>query len=114
MSGSFLQTPATRAPAKPVEKAGLSDDEEQAVTAFLSIGYAPQSGEITGIRKQMGDYMGANLKSATDAEEKSISIYNDLMAAKRKEVEATKSTFEAKVQQIGELGEYRADAGGSV
>merc|ERR1712238_362693 len=67
-------------------------------------GYAPQSGEIIGILKQMGDTMAANLADANAVEKDAIANYNGLIAAKKKEVEALTSTIEAKTKQIGELG----------
>merc|ERR1740129_370038 len=76
------------------------------VTAFLSQSseYAPQSGEIIGILKQMGDTMAANLASATSEEEAAIKTFDGLVKAKKKEIEALTSTDEAKTKQIGELG----------
>merc|ERR1712194_771963 len=66
--------------------------------------YAPQSGEITGVLKQMGDTMAADLADTTKTEETAIANYNALVAAKTKEVKATTATVEAKTKQIGELG----------
>ena len=44
------------------------------------------SGQITGILKQMTDTMNKDLAEATAAENTSIKAFNDLMAAKEKEV----------------------------
>jgi len=80
--------------------------DQEAVTAFLSqsTGYAPQSGEIIGILKQMGDEMAASVADATSTEKAAITSYEGLMAAKKKEVAALTATVEAKTAQIGELG----------
>merc|ERR1711920_183482 len=66
--------------------------------------YAPQSGEIIGILKQMGDTMAANLGSATSDEQAAIKTFDGLVKAKKKEIEALTSTVEGKTKQIGELG----------
>jgi len=89
-----------------IEKSGMAEADQQVLIAFLSqsTSYAPQSGEITGILKQMGDTMAANLADATSEEEKAIAIFKGLVNAKTKEVAATTSTVEVKTQQIGALG----------
>merc|ERR1719499_566997 len=76
------------------------------MTAFLSqtSEYAPQSGEIIGILKQMGDTMAANLAAAMDDEQGAIGTFEGLVKAKKKEIEALTNTVEAKTKQIGELG----------
>jgi len=106
VAGSFLQTPAAQILKHIVSKSDLPEADQETVTAFLSqsTGYAPQSGEIIGILKQMGDTMAANLADATAIEKDAIANYNGLMAAKKKEVEALTATIERKTKQIGELG----------
>merc|ERR550514_2240332 len=78
------------------------------LTAFLtqdqSSDYAPQSGEIIGILKQMKDTMLKDLADITAAEEEAKKIYEELMAAKTKEVEALTKMIEDKLTRIGELG----------
>merc|ERR1719327_2465954 len=66
--------------------------------------YAPQSGEIIGILKQMLDTQIADLAEATKAEEEAIAIYKELMAAKTKEVEAATKAIEEKLARIADLG----------
>jgi len=110
MAGAFLQTDAAQilrgiASSK---KDALMDDDRQELTAFLSntqgTDYAPQSGQITGILKTMGDEMAAGLAEATKAEEAAIAIYEKLMAAKKKEVIALTKEIETKLTRIGDLG----------
>merc|ERR1719189_912299 len=76
------------------------------MTAFLSqnADYAPQSGEIIGILKQMGDTMAAALSDGTAAEKSSIDSYNGLVKAKSAEMVALTSTIEGRSKQIGQLG----------
>jgi len=106
VAGSFLQSPAAQVLQRVVSKGDMPEADQEAVTAFLSqsTSYAPQSGEIIGILKQMGDTMSASLSDATSAEQGAIKTYQGLMQAKTKEVAALTSTIEAKTQQIGELG----------
>merc|ERR1719492_173805 len=80
--------------------------DRQDITSFLSgkqrTGYAPQSGQITGILKDMGDTMRKSSSGAQAAEAASIAAFEKLMAAKSKEVEALQASIETKTTQIGE------------
>merc|ERR1719412_1844627 len=89
-----------------MEKADVSDETRQEVLAFLSAKeeYSPQSGQIVGILKQMDDEMAAALKEAETAEAEAIKVYDALMAAKQKEVEALNAQIEAKLTRKAELG----------
>jgi hypothetical protein len=107
MAGAFLQTAeASNLKRFAMEKADVSDETRQEVLAFLSgkEEYAPQSGQIVGILKQMDDEMAAALKEAEDAEAEAIKTYEALMAAKQKEVEALNAQIEEKLTRKGELG----------
>merc|ERR1719310_2268403 len=66
--------------------------------------YAPASGEIVGILKQLKDEMDKDLKGIIAAEEAAIKSYDELMAAKKKEVEALTKAIEEKLVRVGELG----------
>jgi len=104
--GGFLQTSAAQALRRALSKIDLSESDQEAVSSFLSQSteYAPQSGEIVGILKQMGDTMAATLSDATASEKNSIATYQGLMKAKTKEVAALTAKVETKTQQIGDLG----------
>merc|ERR1740129_1885886 len=106
VAGSFLQTPTASILRQAVIKSDLPESDQETVTAFLSQSneYAPQSGEIIGILKQMGDTMAANLGSTTSDEQGAIKTFEELVKAKKKEIEALTSIVEAKTKQIGELG----------
>ena len=102
-SGGFLQTEAASILKNlVVTDQKLVDVDREDLTAFLSggsnNGYAPQSGAITGILKQMGDTMSATLKDVTATEEEAKKTYD---AA---EVEALTESIEEKTKRIGELG----------
>lgn len=105
-TGGFLQTPAAQVVQRAVTKVDLGEAAQEEVFAFLSqrAGYAPQSGEITGILKQMGDTMAASLADGTATEEDAIATYEGLLAAKKKEIAALTATVESKTEEIGELG----------
>merc|ERR1719353_1452091 len=85
----------------------LTDFDREELVSFLSgteTGeYAPKSGEITGILKEMKDTMSKSLSEAEAAEADSVKSYEELMAAKTKEVNALTKTIEAKTTRIGEL-----------
>jgi len=100
MGGAFLQTPAASKLLKIAEKR-----QEQDLVSFLSQGegYAPASGEITGILKTMHDEMTADFKEEKAAEEAAIKAYDELMAAKTKEVNALTKALEEKMTRVGEV-----------
>eukprot|EP00419_Tripos_fusus_P054991 CAMPEP_0172797494 /NCGR_PEP_ID=MMETSP1075-20121228/413_1 /TAXON_ID=2916 /ORGANISM="Ceratium fusus, Strain PA161109" /LENGTH=692 /DNA_ID=CAMNT_0013634721 /DNA_START=67 /DNA_END=2145 /DNA_ORIENTATION=+ len=107
MTGAFLQTVAASSLKKfTMEKADIPDETRQEVLSFLSGRgeYAPQSGQIVGILKQMEEEMAKSLEDAENTEAEAIKTYDALMAAKEKEVEALNVQIEAKLTRKGELG----------
>mmetsp|Transcript_142448 Transcript_142448/g.455334 ORF Transcript_142448/g.455334 Transcript_142448/m.455334 type:complete len:723 (+) Transcript_142448:59-2227(+) len=122
MAGGFLQTRSAS-----VLKAFLSsskdvmDTDRQEVLAFLSSKegdeYAPQSGEITGILKTIKDEMFAEEQETMATEAAALKSYEELMAAKKKEVAALSKAIEEKLERIGALGvkiaEMKSDIGDS-
>jgi len=106
MSGSFLQTSAAQVLRNLVEaKSDITDYQREELTNFLSSSddYAPASGQITGILKQMTDTMNADLAEATGNEKSAIKAYTELMAAKEKEVNALTKAIEEKMVRLGKL-----------
>jgi len=108
MAGGFLQTSNAQFLKKFVtNKEDMNDFDRQEIVSFLSGEangeYAPKSGEITGILKEMTDTMSKSLADAEAAEAASITSFDELMAAKTKEVNALTRTIEAKTVRIGEL-----------
>jgi len=108
MAGSFLQTSGAKMLKQILlgKHDSLMDDERQDILAFLSGSseYAPQSGQILGILKQMGDEMKKNAAEAAAAEADSIKTFDALMAAKKKEVLALTKEIETKLERVGALG----------
>jgi len=106
MAGSFLQTSDAQLLRNMVlGKNDLQDYDREELTSFLSNkdGYAPSSGQITGILKQMSDTMNAELASATSAENTAIKNFQGLMAAKEKEVNSLTASIEDKMVRLGSL-----------
>jgi len=108
MSGGFLQTQAAQVLRVALAKQDMLEGDRQELTAFLSgthgEGYAPASGEVTGILKEMAATMKKNLADIVADEESSISTYEGLLKAKKKETEALTASIETKTKQVGELG----------
>merc|ERR1719456_1135997 len=106
MGGSFLQTSAAQVLKRLVlAKNDMTDYDREELTSFLSNGenYAPQSGQIVGILKQMTDTMNKDLAEATGTENAAIKSFNELMAAKEKEVAALTKAIEEKMVRLGKL-----------
>jgi len=105
VAGSFLQTGAAQLLKKLVLAQSMDDFAREELTSFLSgsQNYAPQSGQITGILKEMRDTMNKNLGESTADENTAIKNYDGLMAAKSKEVEALTRSIEEKMVRLGEL-----------
>jgi len=109
MAGGFLQTNAAAVLRKlSVSKADMLDVDREALVSFLSgtqqNGYAPASAEIVGILKQMQDEMEKDIQEEGAAEATSAQNYEELMAAKKKEVETLSGAIETAMGRIGELG----------
>jgi septal ring factor EnvC (AmiA/AmiB activator) len=109
MGSSLLQTNGvTSALEKVMSKASmLSFTDKNTVEAFLQAGnneaYAPQSGEIVGILKQMEETMTKELEEATTNENGAIADFNELVAAQNKAIQAATDSIEEKIGQSGQL-----------
>jgi len=79
-------------------------------TSTLRQNYAPQSGEIFGILKQMKETFETNLKESQKEETDSQKAFEDLKGAKMEEISATKGAFEEKQVQLAESDEKNAQA----
>merc|ERR1719362_1777808 len=107
--GGFLQTKAATTLRSLVSNgmAHLMEDDRETLASFLSSTDETQDVhdlQILGILKQMADTMAADLSELIAAEEAAIKTYDQLMAAKKAEVEALTASVESKVKRIGELG----------
>eukprot|EP00746_Dinoflagellata_sp_MGD_P140490 gnl/MRDRNA2_/MRDRNA2_73729_c0_seq1.p1 gnl/MRDRNA2_/MRDRNA2_73729_c0~~gnl/MRDRNA2_/MRDRNA2_73729_c0_seq1.p1 ORF type:complete len:716 (-),score=266.05 gnl/MRDRNA2_/MRDRNA2_73729_c0_seq1:276-2423(-) len=108
MAGGVLQTGAAAVLRRLVLSQDLSNGDRDILTSFLSEGtdqqYAPASGEIVGILKQMGDTMAKDIEELIAQEEAAIKEYNELMAAKQKEIDSLTKAIEEKTKRLGEVG----------
>jgi len=109
MSGSFLQTGVAQQVLRVLKSKQdmLEGDREELIAFFQGTqdsSYAPQSGEITGILKQLGDEMDADLAKAIAAEKEAVAQHEALVAAKKKEVAACTAAIETKSVRVGDLG----------
>merc|ERR1719443_1786892 len=110
MTGGFLQTGTAQAVRKLAlaHQDELQESDREVLAEFLAVpwgaGYVPQSGQIVGILKQLGDEMAAGFAEAKATEEAAIKAYGELMAAKKKEIAASTKAIEEKLTLIGELG----------
>jgi chromosome segregation ATPase len=106
MAGGFLQTGAANTlRAIAVGRETMSEYARETLTAFLSTsaGYAPASGEIVGILKQLQENMEKELSEATKAENEAIAEFDALVAAKEKEIAAATAAIETKTERAGDV-----------
>jgi len=105
--GSFLQTGAAQVVRKLMEtfdSSKMGDTDRQDVLAFLSNGQSyAQSGEILGILKQLHEEMSKDLAATAATEKDSIKSFDELMAAKTKEIDALIKAIEEKTIRVGEV-----------
>jgi len=112
MGGSLLQTQSASVLKRLLRSQATRDmleEDRQTLLSFLSgnpfsQGYAPQSGQIVGLLKQLGDSMATSLAESMSAEEKAVFTHGELMKAKTAEVNSLTEAIEAKTEKIGDLG----------
>jgi len=101
----------------------LTHSERKAVSAFIQApedyfdaeptfkqSYAPQSGAIFGILKQMKETFETNLSSSQKEEMANQKAYEDLKAAKEDEIAAGQSQIDSKTQELADTDEKNAQA----
>jgi len=111
MGGAFLQTTSASAVRELSVSMDMTNVDRQMLAAFLSgkSGYAPASGEIVGILKTMADEMAASLGEAKANEESAIAGFEELKAAKNKEINALQASIESKMTRVGDLAVKTAE-----
>merc|ERR1712224_407664 len=72
--------------------------------------YAPQSGEIFGILKQMKETFESNLAASQKEEMANQKAYEDLKAAKEEEIAAGQAQIDTKTQELADTDEKLAQA----
>jgi len=107
-AGGFLQTSGASVVRRLSVEMDISPADRDQIVSFLSSSsdseYAPKSGQITGILKQMLDTMSADLADAEAKEKEAIANFEALVAAKTTEIEAATKAVEDKLTRIGNLG----------
>merc|ERR1711948_32007 len=94
VANSFIQSPEDYFDASPTFKQS----------------YAPQSGEIFGILRQMKETFEANLSDAQKEEMANQKAYEDLKAAKEAEIAAGQAQIDTKTQELADTDEKLAQA----
>jgi len=72
--------------------------------------YAPQSGEIFGILKQMKETFEQNLAASQKEESESQKAYEELKAAKEEQIAAGQAQIDDKTQELADTDEKNAQA----
>merc|ERR1719198_2601996 len=107
MAGGFLQTNSAAVLRRLSLTQEMSTADRDMLSMFLSQGsgqgYAPASGEIVGILKQMKDTMEKDLQELIAQEEQARMNYEGMMAAKTKEADADQKGLEEKMKRSGEV-----------
>merc|ERR1719465_161038 len=101
----------------------LTHSETKAVSAFIQApedyfdaeptfkqSYAPQSGEIFGILKQMKETFETNLSASQKEEMANQKAYEELKAAKEDEIKAGQEQIDSKTQELADTDEKNAQA----
>merc|ERR1719465_85493 len=101
----------------------LTHSETKAVSSFIQSpedyfdaeptfkqSYAPQSGEIFGILKQMKETFETNLAASQKEEMANQKAYEDLKAAKEAEIKAGQDQIDSKTQELADTDEKNAQA----
>merc|ERR1719421_1629410 len=94
----------------------LTESQKSKIAAFVqgptsgAGSYAPASGEIFGILKQMKEEFETNLAEAQKNEKKSQAAYEELKAAKEAEIAAAQEQVTTKTQELATTKEKKAAA----
>merc|ERR1719443_1473212 len=93
----------------------LTHTQEKKIAAFVqqapSAGsYAPQSGQILGILKQMLETFESNLSQTQKDELQGSADYENLKATKESEIQAASDQIELKTQELATTDEKNAQA----
>jgi chromosome segregation ATPase len=88
----------------------ITPAQQAIVNQFIQApAYAPQSGEIFGILKNMKETFESNLKSSQEDEAHAQAAYEDLKQAKTEEIQAGQDQVDKKTQQLAATDEKLAN-----
>jgi septal ring factor EnvC (AmiA/AmiB activator) len=103
--GSFLQTASASVLKQLSVDMDMSGVDRDVLSSFLSEDASEQdSGQITGILKQMKDTMAKDLADATAEEQAAIAGFDKLVAAKEKQINSLTKEVEDKTARVGDGG----------
>jgi len=114
---SLIQTLSKSLNKKDFDKVLATHKQRRVITSFLQMGasqapsagsYAPQSGAIFGVLKQMKEQFEGNLAGATDEENTAETEFQNMKAAKTEEIAASRNKVTNKEQEIGDTAEKNA------
>merc|ERR1719464_2717814 len=101
----------------------ISPSQKKAITAFIQApkdyfdaaptfkqSYAPQSGEIFGILRQMKETFEANLSDSQKEEMANQKAYEELKAAKEQEIAAGQAQTDTKTQELADTDAKNAQS----
>merc|ERR1719262_2095369 len=91
------------------QQKGLSRYADEA-QIFTQAGYAPQSGEILGILKQLKEEFEGNLSESQKQEMERAAAFAELRASKQQEIAAGEKMLDEKTQQLAETDTKNAEA----
>mmetsp|Transcript_58313 Transcript_58313/g.136336 ORF Transcript_58313/g.136336 Transcript_58313/m.136336 type:complete len:728 (+) Transcript_58313:67-2250(+) len=116
MTASFVQTGSAKVMKTLIVNTDrIESTEKDMIMSFLegsaSDSYAPQSGEILGILKQIKDGMEKDLADITSAEEEAKKNAAALAEAKEKEIAAHTEAIEVKTERSGKAAVEIAEMG---
>jgi len=122
-AGAFMQLPATHLEGiastlqyqmqrhASLFQGVLTHSERRTIAAFVQApSYAPQSGEIFGILKQMKETFEENLSSSQKEELTNQKAYEELKAAKTDEIKAGQDQIDAKTDELATTDEKLAES----
>jgi len=108
LAGAFLQTNDAQVLRRlSINNAALADMDRQILVSFLSGTEdedSPGSDEIVGMLKQMQDEMEKDVAEEAATEADAQQNYEEMMAAKKQEIETLTMAIEEKMTRVGELG----------
>jgi len=108
LAGAFLQTDAAQTLRKlSVSSTRMVDADRDMLVSFLSGGEqvdSPATQEILGMLKQMQDEMEKDIAEEAATEADAQKNYEEIMAAKKTEVDTLTAAIEEKMIRVGELG----------
>jgi len=107
---SMLETVLTRAQRKAVSAFVQAPQDYFDATPTFKQSYAPQSGQIFGILKQMKETFESNLSASQKEEAANQKAYEDVKAAKEEEIAAGQAQIDTKTQELADTDQKLAQS----